>query len=103
MTGSAPQGAITRLSRYRLSTGRLAAGPALRFVFLSVDRPELERRMSARRDHFMPPSLLDSQLATLEVPSDELDILTLDGSMAVGSIADRAAAWVAEQLTESLQ
>lgn len=99
-TAIASCSALKRKYRDRL---RLAAGPALRFVFLSVDRPELERRMSARRDHFMPASLLDSQLTTLEVPSDELDILTLDGSMAVGSIADRAAAWLAEQLTESLQ
>ena len=36
------------------------------FVELDVAREELERRLAARRGHFMPPSLLDSQLATLE-------------------------------------
>lgn len=35
------------------------------FVELVVPQSELHDRMS-RRDHFMPPTLLDSQLATLE-------------------------------------
>lgn len=35
------------------------------FVELVVDSTQLRDRMS-RRDHFMPPALLDSQLATLE-------------------------------------
>jgi gluconokinase len=41
---------------------------AVRFVYLQVPRDELDRRMRAR-EHFMPPSLLDSQLATLEPPT----------------------------------
>ena len=89
--------ALKRKYRDRL---RVAAGTSLRFVFLSVDRLELERRMSKRLDHFMPASLLDSQLATLEVPADEPDILTLDGARPVGSIAHEAAAWLAGQLVE---
>jgi gluconokinase len=40
----------------------------VRFVYLQVPRDELDRRMRAR-EHFMPPSLLDSQLATLEPPT----------------------------------
>ncbi|MEU2102957.1 gluconokinase [Nocardia sp. NPDC019255] len=36
------------------------------FLHLDAPRQELERRLAARRGHFMPPSLLDSQLATLE-------------------------------------
>lgn len=51
------------------------AGP-LRFVHLQVPRAELERRMRARQ-HFMPPSLLDSQLATLEAPAADEQALTL--------------------------
>ena len=92
--------ALRRKYRDRL---RVAAGATLRFVFLSVQRPELEWRLSSRRDHFMPASLLDSQLATLELPRDEPDVLTLDGSRPVGSIADQAAAWLADQLVESPQ
>ena len=33
--------------------------------------------MLARNDHFMPPSLLDSQLETLEIPADEEDVFSL--------------------------
>jgi gluconokinase len=43
-----------------------AEEPAAFFVLLDVPRPELERRMHARKGHFMPVSLLNSQLATLE-------------------------------------
>ena len=44
----------------------------VRFVLLDVPRAELERRVHARRGHFMPASLLDSQLQTLEHPSGAL-------------------------------
>ena len=43
----------------------------LRFVFLKGDRPLIAERLALRRGHFMPPSLLDSQLATLEEPSPD--------------------------------
>lgn len=36
------------------------------------------KRMGERRGHFMPASLLDSQLATLEVPTDEPGVVTVD-------------------------
>ncbi len=38
------------------------------FVFLDVPREELARRLQQREGHFMPASLLDSQLDTLERP-----------------------------------
>ncbi|MBV9593453.1 MAG: gluconokinase [Actinobacteria bacterium] len=40
--------------------------PDVRFVCLVGDRDLIRQRMEHRTDHFMPPSLLDSQLATLE-------------------------------------
>jgi gluconokinase len=40
----------------------------LRFVFLRGNEPEIAARLLERRGHFMPPSLLSSQLATLEPP-----------------------------------
>ncbi|CAN7366918.1 gluconokinase [Pseudoduganella sp. LjRoot289] len=39
---------------------------ALRFVHLSGERSVIEQRMHARPGHYMPPSLLDSQLRDLE-------------------------------------
>ena len=48
---------------------QLAAGLGdWRVVFLNGPRSVLEARLAARTDHFMPPALLDSQLATLEPP-----------------------------------
>ena len=43
----------------------------LRFVFLKGERALIAERIAGRRGHFMPPSLLDSQLATLEEPSPD--------------------------------
>jgi gluconokinase len=42
------------------------ADPALRFAHLDGPRELIAERLSARRDHYMPPRLLDSQLAALE-------------------------------------
>lgn len=45
----------------------------LRLVFLSGSKAVIARRMARRRGHFMPASLLDSQLATLEEPAADED------------------------------
>ena len=45
-----------------------AAGRPVLFVFLDGSRLLLQQRIASRSNHFMPPSLLDSQLATLEPP-----------------------------------
>lgn len=54
-----------------------AAGVPLRFLFLMGEAPLIGERMRARRGHYMPVSLLDSQFATLEVPVDEEDVMVL--------------------------
>jgi gluconokinase len=43
---------------------------AVRFTYLDVPAGELRRRLTERHDHFAPPELLASQLATLEAPRD---------------------------------
>lgn len=83
--------ALKRIYRDRLREG---IGPDLRFVCLMVSRAELERRMAARRGHFMPPGLLDSQLAALEPPLAETDALVLDGTAPPDSNAARVVAWL---------
>jgi gluconokinase len=57
---------------------REAAGADLVFIFMSGSRRLLTRRMKARKGHFMPASLLDSQLATLEPPSAPESFVTID-------------------------
>lgn len=46
-----------------------AAAPDVQFVFLDGSRSLIAERVTDRRNHFMPAALLDSQLATLEVPT----------------------------------
>jgi carbohydrate kinase (thermoresistant glucokinase family) len=60
----------------------LAEEPTTRFVDLEGSREMLDARLSDRLGHFMPASLLDSQLATLEpLGQDEPGIrVTIDQS-----------------------
>jgi gluconokinase len=53
---------------------QLLVGPEVRLVSLTAPRAVLAARLAARRGHFMPPSLLDSQLATLERPDEALEV-----------------------------
>ena len=46
-------------------------GLTVQFVYLEGTRALLEQRLAGRRGHFMPPSLLDSQLAILEPPAPD--------------------------------
>jgi gluconokinase len=73
---------------------RAAIGPSARFVLLDLGRDELERRMAQRPGHYMPPSLLDSQLATLERPAPTEGVLTLDGSISPEGLCDHVKTWV---------
>lgn len=54
----------------------------VRFVHLTGDRELLARRIRARSGHFMPASLLDSQLATLEPPGEDEPAITIDIALA---------------------
>lgn len=48
----------------------------VRLFYLKGDRALIAERLRARRDHFMPPQLLDSQLSALEEPAQaaQLDV-----------------------------
>ncbi len=49
---------------------RAAIGAGTHFVLLETSRENLFARLENRPGHYMPASLLDSQLATLETPQD---------------------------------
>ncbi|KRE90116.1 gluconokinase [Arthrobacter sp. Soil764] len=52
------------------------AAPATTFILLQADRPALQDRLTQRPGHFMPASLLTSQLETLEeLQSDESGVM----------------------------
>lgn len=55
------------------------ADPALRLLYLRVPHDELARRLRERR-HFMPLSLLDSQLAILEEPAADEHAVVLEAA-----------------------
>ncbi len=69
---------------------RLAQGAPFRLVYLKGTRELLASRLAGRRNHFMNPGLLDSQLATLEEPRDAM---VLDVARSADALADEAAAW----------
>lgn len=62
--------ALKEAHRDRLREGDSAAD--LIFVYLKGSRQMIGERLAARSGHFMPPSLLDSQFATLEEPPDAM-------------------------------
>lgn len=67
--------ALKRVYRERL---RAAAGGHLYFIYLDGSKALLTKRMGERKGHFMPASLLESQLQTLEVPTGEPHVVTVD-------------------------
>ena len=74
---------------------RVSADSPIAFLYLHCGRPVLQRRMQARKNHFMPSALLDSQLAALEIPSqNERDVLHVFADATVKSIVSDTAIWL---------
>jgi len=84
--------ALKRVYRSKLSE---AIGLPVVFLLLEGNRDTLFARMSARKDHYMPPSLLDSQLAALELPQSDEPVLTVSIARDVDAIVDEAEAALA--------
>jgi gluconokinase len=63
-------GLVVTCSALRRSYRDVLRGAAsdVRFIFLDGPRALIAQRLQNRIGHYMPPSLLDSQFATLEVP-----------------------------------
>ena len=76
--------ALKRSYRDRLRTG----APLLRLVHLIGDRALLEQRMRARPNHYMPASLLPSQLRALQPPAADEDAITLPITMAPEALVE---------------
>ena len=63
------------------------------FLHLHGSAEVITRRQAARTGHFMPPSLLPSQLATLEPLGDDEHGLVVDVDQAVEAIVEQYVAW----------
>jgi len=60
--------ALREAYRQRLQNGLRG----LRFIYLKGSKDRIAERLAARAGHFMPPSLLESQFATLEEPVEAI-------------------------------
>ena len=86
--------ALKRVYRERIAE---AAARPVAFVFLDGSAELLEARIKARRNHFMPPSLLKSQLETLERPGADEKALRLDIAKPLAELVNEAANWLAKE------
>lgn len=95
--GSSVVVACSALRRRYRELLRQAHG-TIRFVHLAADAELLRDRLHGRTGHFMPAALLDSQLATLEPPSDEADAVTIH--LVPGDSPERIVARIVRALPE---
>ena len=58
--------------KYRTLLRKDDSRETLEFVYLKGTKELIGSRMAARKGHYMPTSLLDSQFATLEEPTDAI-------------------------------
>ena len=91
--GVAACSALKRSYRERL--GRTVHAP-LAFVFLDAVPTDLARRLLGRHGHYMPSSLLASQLQTLEPPDPGECVLGLDARRPPQELCEAACAWLAQ-------
>jgi gluconokinase len=66
-----------------------AGAPGLRLVYLQGPAELLRARLGGRSGHYMPPSLLQSQLDTLEPPGDDEAPIVADIQLAPLAIVAR--------------
>jgi gluconokinase len=60
----------------------------VRIVFLNGNQDLIAGRLAARKGHFMPPGLLDSQFTTLEPPDERENPVTVSIDASVDVIVD---------------
>ena len=83
--------ALKRIYRNRL---RETISTPVGFVLLEAGREELLLRMTRRPGHFMPPSLLTSQLDTLERPQSDESALVIDARLSTAASCEAILAWL---------
>ena len=69
--------------------------PGVRLVYLAGSRESIAERLAARRGHFMPATLLDSQFAALEPPLPKEGAIVVSVEAPVAAIVARTAASLA--------
>ena len=85
---------LKRVYRERLEA---SAGRPVLFLFLDASKETLAARLGNRKGHFMPASLLDSQLATLEPPSPDEPAIRISVEPPVDQVVEAALAALASR------
>lgn len=79
-------------------------GLHLHFIYLQAPEEVLLRRVAERANHFMPPSMVQSQLEILEPPSaDETDVLSVDVARPLDEVMADALHRVLQTMDEARQ
>jgi gluconokinase len=71
--------------------------PKLRFVYLNISPATALARVSSRAvadGHFFPATLVDNQFATLEVPTGEAGVLTVDATAPLPELVAQVRDWL---------
>jgi gluconokinase len=84
LSGFVACSALRRDYRNRL----LLADEGARFVLLSADVATLTQRLERRQEHFMPSSLLASQIAVFERPAPEEPVTTMSAGLSFNETLD---------------
>lgn len=85
--------ALKRVYRERLR----AAVPHLRFAFMEISREDAQVRVEARAGaHIFPGSLVASQFSTLESPSGEAGVLTVQATAAIDRLTAEVRRWLGD-------
>lgn len=87
---AAKQPGIITCSALKRSYRRIIIGdrPEVRLVYLRGGRDLIAEHLTGRHGHFMPASLLQSQIDTLEGPDPDEDPLTVDVGPSASKVAD---------------
>ena len=68
---------------------QLVAPGSVQLVWLEVPRPELERRLEHRTDHFMSFKMLESQLRDFEPAAPDENIITIGATSKANEAVDK--------------
>ena len=83
--------ALKRRYREQIGNGK----PGVQFVYLHGNRATLEDHVRSRHHEYMPATLLDSQLETLEEPGPDEHVITVDVAATVEETVSTVAARLA--------
>lgn len=86
------QSAVVACSALKRAYRNILIGdrPDTLLVYMRGSKALIAERMKARKDHFMPPALLDSQFDTLEEPGPDEHPIVVDIGGSVESVTQEA-------------